>query len=56
MMDACYYTECRWCEGEQFVTDGCGAQHKRGYICTREGGHEGKHVACTGHTHSTEEW
>ncbi len=59
MSDHVYYTDCRWCETTPQWGDvdaACNAQNKKGMTCTREAGHEGKHVACTGEIHEAEKW
>lgn len=37
---------CKYCETNPLVSEGCPASHPEGYLCTREEGHEGDHVAC----------
>lgn len=49
--------ECEWCEGRK---DCPSFQpmvgYRPGYACTREAGHQGKHVTCTSIRHNVAQW
>lgn len=53
--DGVYYTECRWCAGPEFG-ETCPKQNKKGMTCTREPGHDGRCVVCTGDEHEVEKF
>lgn len=47
--------ECVCALGRSDVLE-CMARSPEGYVCTREAGHPGMHVACSAYRHRRREW
>ena len=48
--------ECEFCEWPEGAWFGCLAESAGGYVCSREQGHDGPHVACGTKDHALATW